>query len=83
MSRTVVVYGKVVIKVESESNLLDAEGICPPHHWVIEGPGVGTRWLCQRCGARRRSTINGDVITDEPNKQSGQATGDSQRDQSQ
>jgi transposase-like protein len=27
---------------------------CPPHHWLIEGPGVGHQhWTCKRCGATR------------------------------
>jgi len=29
-----------------------APKLCPPHHWLIQGPGVGSQlWTCKRCGA--------------------------------
>jgi hypothetical protein len=39
--------------VESSPEV-EAPRVCPPHYWLIQGPGVGRQhWTCKRCGAER------------------------------
>jgi hypothetical protein len=33
------------------SGALPNDGMCPPHHWLIQGEEAAQHWTCRRCGA--------------------------------